>query len=186
MRMRLSSCVLSRGTRLAALGFAWAACASGAPVGASAPRAAKAPVPLADYLDVRRTRDASFSHDERLVAYRSDAGGRFDAWVQPVGGGPARQVTHVNGVIHSFAFSPTRDVLLYEVDEGGNDATRIYATDSEGRDPRELRVKAPPERRGVDDRLHRQRSADWPTRHADLSCRGAGDDSPHDDGGRPR
>jgi dipeptidyl aminopeptidase/acylaminoacyl peptidase len=103
----------------------------------------KAPIPLADYLDVRRARDASFSHDERFVAYRSDAGGRFNVWVQPVGGGEARQVTQVDGVIHSFAFSPTRDVLLYEVDQGGNDVTRIYATDHEGRAPRQLMPEWP-------------------------------------------
>lgn len=136
----LLSCVSSRCARALVFGAALAATGAGAATNAEStqPRAPKAPVPLKDYLDVRRTRDASFSHDERFVAYRSDAGGRFDVWVQPVSGGPAKRVTQVDGVIHSFAFCPTRDVLLYEVDQGGNDATRIYATDREGRNPRDL------------------------------------------------
>jgi dipeptidyl aminopeptidase/acylaminoacyl peptidase len=95
-------------------------------------RAPRPPVPLADYFDIRRVRDASFSHDERHIAYRSDEDGRPDIWIQPVEGGAAQRITRVQGVIHAFAFSPARDVLLYEVDEGGNDATRLYLTDSRG------------------------------------------------------
>jgi dipeptidyl aminopeptidase/acylaminoacyl peptidase len=96
-------------------------------------RALKPPIPLADYFDIRRVRGASFSHDEKLVAYRSDEGGRLDIWVQPVRGGKATQVSQVKGVIHAFAFSPVNDTLLVEADDGGNDETRLYFTDSKGK-----------------------------------------------------
>ncbi len=88
--------------------------------------------PLADYFAVRRLKGASFRHDEQLVAYLCDAGGRLDIWVQPVNGGEARQLTRVQGKIFAFAFSPTRDQLLFEVDSGGNSETRLYLTDSQG------------------------------------------------------
>jgi dipeptidyl aminopeptidase/acylaminoacyl peptidase len=99
-----------------------------APSAQIAPTAPKAPVPLADYLAIRRVQGASFSHDEARVAYLSDEGGRLDVWVQPVAGGKPAQLTHVQGVIHAFAFSPVADALLYEADTGGNDETRLYLT----------------------------------------------------------
>src|SRR5689334_2797099 len=47
--------------------------------------APKAPVPLEEYLNIRRVGSRSgillsFSHDEKLVAYLSDEGGRTDVW----------------------------------------------------------------------------------------------------------
>jgi dipeptidyl aminopeptidase/acylaminoacyl peptidase len=99
-------------------------------VGATARRAT-----LADYLLVKRVGGASFSYDEKRIAFKWDAGGRPDIWVKPVIGGQPRQITHVNGVIFSFEFSPTADQLVYEVDSGGDDAPRLYLTDSNGRAP---------------------------------------------------
>src|SRR5258708_589101 len=93
---------------------------------------------LADYLRVKRVSGASFSYDERMIAFKWDAGGRPDIWVKPVIGGQPRQITHVNGVIISFEFSPTADQLVYEVDSGGDDAPRLYLTDSNGRAADEL------------------------------------------------
>ncbi len=66
-------------------------------------KAPKAPVPLSEYFKIRRVRRAAFSHDESLFAYESDVGGRMDIWVQPVGGGEARQLTHTTGYLHSFS-----------------------------------------------------------------------------------
>ncbi|HWE24404.1 MAG TPA: hypothetical protein VG496_10765, partial [Myxococcales bacterium] len=84
-----------------------------------------APVPISEYFNIRRygilTLDLTFSHDDKLVAFQSDAGGRLDLWVKPLDGGPARQVTHVEGFIGRFAFSPASDVLAYESDVGGDE-----------------------------------------------------------------
>src|SRR5262245_49775428 len=46
--------------------------------------AARAPVPLADYFKILRLSGASFNHDESLLAYASNEGGRMDIWVRPV------------------------------------------------------------------------------------------------------
>jgi dipeptidyl aminopeptidase/acylaminoacyl peptidase len=95
----------------------------------------KAPVPLAEYLNIRRLAGASFNFDESLLAYVSDEGGRMDLWARPVGGGPARQLTRVKGAIESFGFSPTSDVLVLEADIGGDELMQIYFTDSAGKEP---------------------------------------------------
>lgn len=114
-----------------------------APIG----KAPTAPVPLEEYFKVRRVGGASFSHDEKLVAYMSDEGGRMDVWAQPVGGGKAVQLTKVSGFVQSFAFSPTADILLYESDAGGNELPHLYLTDSKGSAPKDLTADYPADRR---------------------------------------
>ncbi len=119
-------------------------------------RAPSAPVAIEEYFKIRRLPAfsqsgqpmVSFSHDETLVAYASDEGGRIDVWVKPLGaGGQATQVTRGEGFVHSLAFSPTADVLVFEVDRGGDELPRIYATDSKGAPPRELVPELPTGRR---------------------------------------
>ncbi|MCZ6601461.1 MAG: hypothetical protein O6952_00480, partial [Planctomycetota bacterium] len=116
-------------------------CAAGQTIRSGPP---VAPVALQEYFKIRRVSGASFSHDDKLVAYMSDHGGRWDVWVQPVGGGKARQITHVQGFVHSYGFSPTRDVLLYEADDGGNELPHIYMTNSLGLEPKDLTPDLPP------------------------------------------
>jgi len=119
---------------------------------APAAHAPKAPIALDEYLNIRRVSSRSgillsFSHDEKLVAYLSDEGGRTDVWVQPVGGGAGKQVTHVKGFVQGLAFSPTRDQLIYTSDTGGDELPRVYLTDSTGAAPKELTADMPAGRR---------------------------------------
>jgi dipeptidyl aminopeptidase/acylaminoacyl peptidase len=114
--------------------------------------APKAPVALDEYLNIRRVSSRSgillsFSHDEKLVAYLSDEGGRTDVWVQPVGGGLARQVSHVGGFVQGLAFSPTRDQLIYTSDTGGNELSHVFLTDSAGTSPKDITADLPAGRR---------------------------------------
>jgi dipeptidyl aminopeptidase/acylaminoacyl peptidase len=107
-----------------------------------------APVPLEEYFKVRRISSRggillSFSYDEQLVAYLSDEGGRADIWVQPVAGGNPWQVTHASGFVHSLAFSPHSDLLVYEADVGGDELPHLFATDSKGNQPRDLTPDLP-------------------------------------------
>jgi dipeptidyl aminopeptidase/acylaminoacyl peptidase len=119
-------------------------------------RAPKAPVALEEYYKIRRMPPfsrssqalASFSHDDKLVAYASDEGGRLDVWVKPLADdGKPTQVTHVDGFVHSFAFSPKEDLLVFETDRGGDELPRLFATDSKGATPRELVPELPQGRR---------------------------------------
>lgn len=113
-------------------------------IGGSAYRPNSGSAALEEYFSIRRVgRSTSFSHDETMVAYLSDEGGRFDVYVQPTSGGLGRRITRVDGRIHSFAFSPTADVLLFEADEGGDEKPRLYLTDSQGRSPRDLTPRFP-------------------------------------------
>ena len=109
----------------------------------AAPAAPKAPVPLETYFQIERVGGSTFSHDEALVAYVSDEGGRLDVWVQPVAGGQARQLTHVTGFVHSLEFSPTEDVLMYEADDKGDELPHLFLTDSKGTTPRDLVADLP-------------------------------------------
>jgi dipeptidyl aminopeptidase/acylaminoacyl peptidase len=105
--------------------------------------APKAPVPLEEYFKIRRIGSRSgillsFSHDEKLVAYLSDESGRTEVWVQPIEGGPARQITHVKGFIQALAFSPGGDQLAFTTDVGGDELPHLFLTDSKGTAPRDL------------------------------------------------
>jgi len=115
-------------------------------------QAPRAPVALEEYLNIRRVGSRSgillsFSHDEKLVAYLSDEGGRTDVWVQPVTGGPGRQISHVKGFVQGLAFSPTRDQLIYTSDTGGDELPHVFLTDSAGASPRDLTADLPAGRR---------------------------------------
>jgi len=112
----------------------------------------KAPVPLEEYFKIRRVGSrsgilVSISHDEKLVAYLSDEGGRTDVWVQPIGGGAGTQITHVNGFVQGLSFSPTADKLVYTSDTGGDELPHLYLTDAKGSAPKDLSAGFPPGRR---------------------------------------
>lgn len=114
---------------------------------AQARRAPVAPVPLETYFDTRRVYGVSFSADEKWVAFATDQGGRPDVWVQPIDGGDAQQITHVQGQLWTFDFSPTEDRLLYQTDVAGDENTRLYLTDHAGRATVEITKGDPKDRR---------------------------------------
>jgi len=114
---------------------------------AAAPRAPKAPVALEEYFNTRRFGPPRFSAGDKWVAYSNDEGGRPDVWVQPLAGGPAHQVTHVQGFLDSYDFSPTRDQLVYAADVGGEEFPHLFMTDSAGASTRDLTADLAPGRR---------------------------------------
>lgn len=120
-----------------------AGCATNRPAPA-APKAPVAPVALDEYFKILRVGAASFSFDEKLIAFISNQGGRLDIWVQPTSGGEPWQISKATGMIHSLAFSPVKDQLLFEADIGGDELPHIFLTDSMGQQPRDLMLKDPP------------------------------------------
>jgi dipeptidyl aminopeptidase/acylaminoacyl peptidase len=105
--------------------------------------ATRAPVALEEYFKTLRVRGLAFSHDDKLVAFLSDRGGRQDLWIEPIGGGEATQLTHAEGFIHSFAFSPTADVLAFEADKGGDELPHLFLTNAHGDAPKDLVADLP-------------------------------------------
>lgn len=103
-----------------------------------APKAPVAPVALEEYFKIKRVGGASFSFDEKTIAYITGEGGRLDIWAKPLAGGDAVQITHVKGFVHSFAFSPTKDQLIFEADVGGDELPHLFLTDSTGKEPQDL------------------------------------------------
>jgi dipeptidyl aminopeptidase/acylaminoacyl peptidase len=108
-------------------------------------QAPKAPVPLDAYMAVRRVgrTGASFSFDEKWVAYASDQGGRVDIWVTPVGGGAPKQITHVNGFVHGQWFSPASDQLVFSADDNGDELAHLFLTNAAGDAPKDLNASDP-------------------------------------------
>jgi len=115
-----------------------AAVASEEKAAPAAPKAPVAPVPLEEYFKIERAYGASFSFDEKIIAYETDRGGRLNIWTMPVTGGEPVQITKVEGFVHAFAFSPTKDQLLYEADVGGNELPHLFLTDSTGKEHKDL------------------------------------------------
>jgi dipeptidyl aminopeptidase/acylaminoacyl peptidase len=103
----------------------------------------RAPVPLRQFFDTRRLGPAVVSGDEKLVAFNSDAGGRIDVWVAPLGGGPARQLTHVNGFVGGYQFSPVGRTLAYLSDVGGTELMHLFLVDPDGGAPRDVTADLP-------------------------------------------
>jgi len=103
-----------------------------------APKAPVAPVALEEYFKIERAYGASFSFDEKTIAYETDRGGRLNVWTMPVTGGEPVQITKVEGFVHDFDFSPTKDQLLYEADVGGNELPHLFLTDSTGKNHKDL------------------------------------------------
>src|SRR5262249_8860896 len=106
---------------------------------------------LDEYFKIRRIYDASFSYDEKLVAFANDDGenmeNRPNVWVMPITGGQARQITRVSGRLHSFAFSPTADQLVLEAAQAGEELPHLYLSNAAGDNPRDLCADYPAGRR---------------------------------------
>jgi DNA-binding winged helix-turn-helix (wHTH) protein/dipeptidyl aminopeptidase/acylaminoacyl peptidase len=64
--------------------------------------------------DGLRTSPAWSSHDGQMIAYASAAEGTWDIWIQPVAGGPARQVTKLPGAELNPSWSPDGATILFD------------------------------------------------------------------------
>lgn len=78
----------------------------------------------------------SLSADGSTVAYLSDASGQFNLWVQPVTGGPARQLTfYTDQSVREFAWAPDGTRLVFTADTHGDEQTQVYLIPARGGEP---------------------------------------------------
>jgi dipeptidyl aminopeptidase/acylaminoacyl peptidase len=76
---------------------------------------------------------ASFSADESRLLISSDASGVFNAYSQPVQGGPPTQLTHsTTHAVVGVSYFPHDDRILFTQDEGGNELNHLYVREVDG------------------------------------------------------
>ena len=111
------------------------------PRGAVAAGRYAAPVrPYSDFLpSVRFWSRLALSPDGTRVAYIDDTSGRFNLAVQPVAGGPARQLTNfTDRVVWDVAWHPDGTSLVIEADSQGDEKRQLFSVDLAGGDPQPL------------------------------------------------
>lgn len=68
----------------------------------------------------------AISPDGTTIAYSANSTGSYEVWLQPVGGGAARQLTHLGRTVRSIAWSPAGDRLAWAADRQGDEQYQIY------------------------------------------------------------
>ena len=76
---------------------------------------------------------SSFSHDDNLILFSSNATGVYNGYTIPVGGGESTPITHSEeNTIYTISFFPNDNRILYHSDEAGNEIYHIYLKDENG------------------------------------------------------
>jgi dipeptidyl aminopeptidase/acylaminoacyl peptidase len=88
---------------------------------------------IEQFMNTKSIFGSSFSHDEKYIVYTSDKSGVYNAYLMPVGGGKAEQITHsdTNAVI-SLTLFPADNRLLFMSDEGGNEIWHLFLREENG------------------------------------------------------
>src|SRR5215470_3010751 len=72
---------------------------------------------------------ASFSADEKSIAYSSDESGIFNVYTVPASGGKARALTRNKDSTYVVGYFPKDDRILYTHDRGGDENNHLYVLD---------------------------------------------------------
>ncbi|MCI0532039.1 MAG: hypothetical protein L0Y74_08850, partial [candidate division Zixibacteria bacterium] len=88
---------------------------------------------LKTFFDYKSVTSATFSPDEKILAYISNASGVHNIWTVPVTGGESQQLTDdtLNTIIF-VTWCPSRDSLIYMQDNGGNENYHLYIMPASG------------------------------------------------------
>lgn len=88
------------------------------------------------------TRDFSspkYSPDGKHIAYIANTTGDFNLWVQPAGGGFAKQLTsYSDKAVRSFEWSPDSTQIAFTADKHGDEMHQIFLLDAKGGWPQQL------------------------------------------------
>ena len=88
---------------------------------------------IEQFLDTVSIGGGSFSHDDKLMLYGSDASGIYNAYTVPVTGGEAKQITHsTEDNVFPVSFFPNDNRILYRGDKGGNEIYHVYLLEEDG------------------------------------------------------
>jgi dipeptidyl aminopeptidase/acylaminoacyl peptidase len=88
---------------------------------------------IEQFLDTVAINGGSFSHDDKLLLYGSDASGLFNAYTVAVSGGPATQITHsTEDNVFPVSFFPGDNRMLYHGDKGGNEIFHVFLREEDG------------------------------------------------------
>ena len=84
------------------------------------------------YLGIKYATMGKFSPDEKWVAYLSNESGSYQIWRISIEGGTPKQLTDFEGQVRNFAYSPTKDQILFIKDDGGNENYQLYMVNGDG------------------------------------------------------
>lgn len=88
---------------------------------------------LETLFDYKSVGSATFSPDEKNIAYISNASGVHNIWTVPIKGGTPKQLTNeTKNTILFVTWCPKRDSLIYAQDEGGNENFHLYIMPAKG------------------------------------------------------
>jgi dipeptidyl aminopeptidase/acylaminoacyl peptidase len=95
---------------------------------------------MADYAEFvpgqRLGKSVSISADGSMVAYASDASGQFNVWIQPVSGGPGRQLTFfTDQAAREVAWAPDGSAIAFTADTCGDEQYQVYLVPAGGGEP---------------------------------------------------
>ncbi len=88
---------------------------------------------IEQFMDTKSVFGSTFTPDEEYVAFSSDASGVFNAYMIPVAGGDAKQITFSDSnSVFVISFFPHDQRLLLMSDQGGNEIWHIYLREEDG------------------------------------------------------
>jgi dipeptidyl aminopeptidase/acylaminoacyl peptidase len=88
---------------------------------------------IEQFLNTKSIYGSAISADEQYVAYSSDESGVYNAYMLPVAGGDAEQITHSDDdALFVLSFFPHDNRLLLMGDQGGNEIWHIYLREEDG------------------------------------------------------
>jgi len=82
-----------------------------------------------DFLEARASGAASFSPDGRQVCYLNTDTGTSQIYLLDIESGMSTQLTHYDDSISRVVFSPTKNLILFEMSTGGNENSQLFFID---------------------------------------------------------
>ena len=94
--------------------------------------------PLANYLNIKSAKSGEWSPDGRYIAYLSNETGTYQIRLVSADGGSPVPLTDYSESISFLQFSPTRNEIIFGMDEGGNEKTQLYLMDIHEKEAKKL------------------------------------------------